>query len=149
MPNTADSICSTVGEIRSWGEPLYTLSFYLVEQNRPGSHLLIHWRTHAHGFAQKPNPVSIQWLGQPNRMHILLQYWNIPCPNTLVGSVSYFFILLKYSLFYYNNELYPSFLHCWSIPNLNIWGIAYLSTLLSNSQKPIQCWARIPILTHC
>ena len=43
----------------------------------------------------------------------------LPCPNTLVGRVCSLITLLKYSLFYYVVELYPTFLLCCAIPNPN------------------------------
>ena len=89
----------------------------LLEQSLLGLHLLIHWRTHTLGFCRKPNRISILWLGHPNAKHILFHYWSIASLNTLVGSIRYFIILLKYSLFYYIVELYPVILHCWAIPN--------------------------------
>ena len=50
----------------------------------------------------------------------ILHFRNIPSLNTLVGSVRYLITMLKNSLFLYNVELYPTFLHCWTIPNPNI-----------------------------
>ena len=108
-----------VGWAKSWGNRLYTLSYYIVEQSRLGSHLLIHWWTHWLGFSWKPNPISIRRLGHPNTNSLWLHYRSIPCLNTLVGSVRYLVTLLKYRLFHYNVEPYPTFLHCWVIPNPN------------------------------
>ena len=48
-----------------------------------------------------------------------LHYRNIPCLNTLMGSVRYLITLLKYSLFHYIVELYPDFLQCWAKPISN------------------------------
>ena len=63
------------------------------------------------------NPISTRWLAHPNPNSLLLQYRSIPCLNTLVGSGHYLITLLKYRLFHYIVELYPTFLHCWAIPN--------------------------------
>ena len=117
MPNNAESVYRKVGE--NWGDRFYTLSKYIVEKNLFRSHLLIHWRTHTLDFCRKPNPISIRWLGHPNPNSLLLHYRSIPCLKTLVGSVRYLITLLKYRLFHYIVELYPTFLHCWSIPNPN------------------------------
>ena len=154
---------------KNWGDRLFTLSYYIVEQSRLESHVLIHWRTHTYGFCRKPNPISIRWLGHPNPNSLILQYRSIPCLNKLVGSVRYLITLLEYRLFHYLVELYPTFLHYWAIPNPNTllkftlsqniaeqfsisihtelypilrhyWGIPYLITLLSNSQILIHCW---------
>ena len=38
---------------------LYTLSQCIGEQNQLGSHIIIHWRSYALGFCQKPNLISI------------------------------------------------------------------------------------------
>ena len=51
----------------------------------------------------------------PKKLH----YRNIPCLNILMGSVRYLITLLKYSLFHYIVELYPTFLQCWAIRNSN------------------------------
>ena len=150
---------------------LYTLSWYLVEQNRPKSHLSKHWRTHTLCFCRKPSSNSIQWLGHPIANHILLHCRRtIPCLNTLVGSVRYLFTLLKYSQIFsrlsfaqqvYIAELDPILTYCWGIPHVIIlqnnsqiqyinelspilthcWGRPYLNTLLSNSELLIPCWA--------
>ena len=148
-----------------------------MDQNCFGSHLIVHWRTHTVNFCRKANPMSIQWLGQPNPNPILLHYRSIPCLNTMLVSVRYLVTLLKYSLFniflrytqhFYKAELYPILTHFWGIaypitslsnsqfqyitelyPILtHCWGIAYLITLLSYSQ--IQYVTELyPILTHC
>ena len=104
----------------SWADRLVTLSYYLAEQNGLVLRVLTHWRTQTFSFGPKPNPISIRWLGHPNPNSLILHYRCIPCLNTLVGSVRYLIILLRYSLFYYIVELYPTFLHCWAIPNPNI-----------------------------
>ena len=70
-------------------------------------------------FAGSPTLISIWRLGHPNPNSLLLHYRCIPCLKTIVGSVRYVIILLKYSLFYYIVEHYQTFLHCWAIPNLN------------------------------
>ena len=49
----------------------------------------------------------------------ILHYRNLPCLNTLMGSVRYLITLLKYSLFHHIVELYPTFLQCWAILNSN------------------------------
>ena len=155
---------------KSWGNRFYTLSYYIAEESRLRSHLLIHWRTHALGFSRKPNHISIRWLGHPNPNSLLLHYRSIPCLNTLVGSVRYLITLLKYRLYHYIVELFPTLLHCWVVPNANTllrytlsyyiakqfpisiltelyptlrqnWGTRYLIILLSNSQLLILCWA--------
>ena len=41
-----------------------------------------------------------------------VHYRRTPFLNTLVGSVRYLTTLLKYRLFHYIVELYPTFLHC-------------------------------------
>ena len=38
---------------KSWNHRLYTLSKYILEQNRLGSHLLKHWQLHTLNFCQK------------------------------------------------------------------------------------------------
>ena len=63
------------------------------------------------------NPISIRWLGHPNPNSLLLHSRSIPCLDTLVGSGRYLITLLKCRLFHYIVELYPTFLHCWAIPN--------------------------------
>ena len=113
----------------SWDDPLYKLSYYIVEQNRLGLRRLIPWRTHALSFCRKRKSVSIQWLGLPNLNHILLHYVSITCCNTLVGNILSLFTLLKSSLFYYIAKLYPTFLHCCGMSNLN----TLLRYALSNS----------------
>ena len=97
---------------KSWADRLYTLSYYIVEQIRLGSHLLLHWRTHTLGCCRKPYHISFRWLGHPNPKSLLLHYRSIPCLNILVGSVGYLITLLKYSLFHYIVEVYPKNLHC-------------------------------------
>ena len=52
---------------------------------------------------------------------------NIPCLNTLVRSVRYLIILLKYTLHYYSVELYPALLQCCCI--------LYHKTLLGFTQS--------------
>ena len=63
---------------------------------------------------EKFNRISTQWLGQPNPYHTILHYRSIPCLNTLLDNVCFF-----YSLLHYIVELYTKFLHCWAIPNPN------------------------------
>ena len=138
MPTNEDSVYTKVGEnFRCW---LYTLSHNIVEQNRLGSQLLKHWRTHTFSFCRKPNHISIQWLKHPKQNHILLQSRSIPCLKILVVSLGYLITLLNHTLFYYIVELYPILTHCWGKP--------YLITLLSNSQ--FQYIAELyPILANC
>ena len=95
---------------KSWEDRLYRLSWYIVEQNRLGSHLLIHWRINTFGFCRKPNFISILRLGCPNPDHFLLHY-EVYRLNTLVDSVRYLVALLKYTLFNYIVEVYPVRLH--------------------------------------
>ena len=83
------------------------------------SHLPMHWRTYTLDFCRKRNSISIQWLGHPNPNHVLLHHRKITSLRTLVGSVRYLITLLEYSLFYYIVKLYPTFLHCWPMPNRN------------------------------
>ena len=116
-PKNVETIWRKVGAI--WGDRPYTLSNYIVEQSRLGSHILLHWRTHTLSFCRKPNPISFRWLGFPNPNSLLLHYRSIPCLNILVGSVGYLITLLKYSLFHYIVEVYPKILHCWALPNPN------------------------------
>ena len=138
MPTKANSICTKVRE--NFRRRLYTISYYTVEQNRLGSKLLKHWRTHTLSFCPKPNHISIQWLIHPNPNYILLQYQSIPCLKTLVVILRYLITLQKYILFYYIVELHPTLKHCWGIP--------YLFTMLSNSQ--FQYIAELyPVLVHC
>ena len=112
------------------------LSYYIVEQNLFGSHLLIHWRTHTLGFCQKRDPIWIKWLGNPNPNHIWLHYRSITSLNTLLGSVPYPITLLKYSLFFFNLLSYTQLFHNAELcPSLtHFWGIPYPITLQSNSQ---------------
>ena len=117
MSNNVESICRKDSENGS--DRLFTLSYYIVEQNRLESHVLIHWRTHTFGFCGKPNPISIRWLGHPNPNSLFMHYRSIPSLNTLVGSVRYLITLLKYRLFHYIVELHPTFLLCWAIPDPN------------------------------
>ena len=70
-------------------------------------------------FCRKPNLNSIQWLGHPIAIHLFVHYQNTPCLITLVGSLRYPITLLKYRLFYWIVELYPTLLHCWAILNPN------------------------------
>ena len=98
---------------------LFTLSYYIVEQSRLWSHLLIHWQTHTLGSCPKANPISIGWLGHPNPNPTFLHYRSIPCLNTLVGSVRYLIALMMYSMFYNNAWLDSTLLHCLAIPNPN------------------------------
>ena len=115
MSNNAESNARRTE--KNWCDWLFTLSYYIAEQHGLQLHVLIYWRTHTFGFCQKPNPISIRWLGHPNPNSLLLHYRSIPCLNTLLGSVLHLFTLLKYSLFDYIVELYPTILHCWAIPN--------------------------------
>ena len=87
-------------------------------------------------------PISIRWLASPNPNSLLFHYRRIPCLNTLVGSGRYLITLLKYRLFHYIVELYPTFLHCWAIPNPNTLSRYTLPYYIaSNSQILIHCWA--------
>ena len=142
-----------------WGDRLYTLSYYSVEQSRLGFQLLIHWRTHTLGFCWKPNPISIRWLGHPNPNSLISHYRSIPCPNTLVGSVCDLITLLKYSLFHYIVEFYPTCLHCWAIHNPNTlfrYTLSYYiakhfsttDTLLTYTKSKYNSKIE-PILLHC
>ena len=144
---------------KSWGDRLYTLSYYIVEQNRLGFQLLIHWRTHSLGFCRKPNHISIRWLGHPNPNSLISHSRSIPCLNTLVGSVRDLVTLLKYSLFHYIVEFYPTCLHCWAIHNPNTllrYTLSYYiakhisttDTLLSFTQS-CHIVKIEPILLHC
>ena len=138
MLTNADSIYRKVGEkFRRW---LYTLSHYIVEQNRLGPHLLKHWRIHTFNFCRKRSHISIQWLRHPNPNHKLLQCRSIPCLITLVGILHYLLTLLNCTLFCYIIEPYSIPTHCWGTP--------YLITLLSNSE--FQYIAEMnPFLGHC
>ena len=71
-----------------------------------------------------------------------LLYRNIPCLNTLMvvyatlllcWSTACFISLLSFTQLFYNAELNLFLAHCWGIP--------YLITLPSNTQKLIHCWA--------
>ena len=111
-----------------------------MEQNRLASHLIIRWRTHTLGFCCKPNLISIPWLGHPNPYHKITHHRSKLCLIALVGSVGFFTTLLKYSLFSYIVDFYPTFLHCWIIANPN--------TLLRYSLS--YCFAKqFPISIQC
>ena len=100
------------------------------------------WECLQEGGWKLSNPISIRWLGHPNPNSLLLHYRSISCLNTLVGSGLYLITLLKHRLFHYIVELYPTFYIAELWPMLiHCWGIPYLITLLSNSQKLIHCWA--------
>ena len=120
---------------------IHTLSQGIAEQNQLGSHIIIHWRSYALGFARKLKRLPCWRLGHPNPYHTLLHSGNIPClNNTLVGNVRYHITSLKYTLPCYSVELYPALIHCSGKLNLN--------TLLGYTQTQ-QIAELYPILLHC
>ena len=92
-------------------------------------------------FLPNAQPYRNFWLGHPNPNHIISHYRSVPF-NTLVVSVRYLFTLLKYTLFYYIVEQYPTFLHCCAIPNPNTF-LRYTLYCFIAEQFPfsIHCWA--------
>ena len=110
--------------------------------------LTVKWWIHVfHGFSEfECQKMLGLYAGRwPKKLH----YRSIPCLITLVGSGRYPITLLKYRLFHYIVELYPTFLHCWTIPNpKTCWDIPYLFTWRSNSQLLIHCRA-IPNFNTC
>ena len=64
------------------------------------------------------SPIVPQFFDPDNQIQTIHYFFTeVYRLNTLVGSVGYLLTLLKYTLFLYNEELYPTFLHCWAIPN--------------------------------
>ena len=98
---------------------LYTLSKCFGKQNQLGLHILIHWRSYALGFCEKPKRISSQGMGHPNANHTLKHCGKIPCLKTLVGTAHYLISSLRYTLPYYSVEPQPTIIHCWAIPNHN------------------------------
>ena len=95
------------GSTRYYNTSSNTISSHRASQDIVG---LIH-SIHSF-FCQKPELISSQELGHPNPYDTLLHCGSLPCLSTLVGSVRYLIILLKYTLHYYSVEFYPTFLHC-------------------------------------
>ena len=62
--------------------------------------------------------------------------------STLVGSVRYLITFLKYTLFYYIVQLYPTISHCWAIANPNTF-LRYTPSYYIAEHFPISihCWA--------
>ena len=106
---------------------LYTLSQCNAEKNQLGLHNIIHCWSYALGFCWKLKLVSKQGLGHSNPYHTLTHFGRTPCLSTLLGSVPYPIILLRYTLAYYSVQLYPALTHCC--------GILYFNTLLGYTQS--------------
>ena len=76
-------------------------------------------RMHAGRWVKIEQPYLNSMTRTPKSKLFILHYRSIPCLNTLVGIGRYLITLLKYRLFHYIVELYPTFLHYWAIPNPN------------------------------
>ena len=142
MPNFAESVCRKVDE--NWATlsqfddsdiQIQTLYYWITEAYPVLIHcwvadsiLLLCWST----------ACFITLLSYPTILH----WCAIPNPNTLLRYTLSFYIAEQF-LKAIITEPYPILTHCWGIP--------YLITLLSNSQKLIHCWAtpnRITLLRH-
>ena len=161
MPNNAESVHRKVGE--KWATlshfddsntQIQTLYYSITEAYPFWIHwwvvdaiLLLCWIiacfitllsfTH-HFYTAELYPIPINCWGIPNLVtllgnsQILIHCWVIPNPNTL----------LRYSLSQNIAEQFPISIHTELYPILtHFWGLPYLITLLSNSQKLIHCWA--------
>ena len=127
---------------RNWGDRLYTLSYYIVEQT--GSDLtswyidgLIHSI-----FAGSPtlsqfddSDTQIQTLYHitTGAYPALIHWWVVYGISLLCWSTACFITLLSFTQQFYIAELYPNLTHSWGRP--------YLITLVSKWQKLIHYWA--------
>ena len=110
---------------------LHTLSYYIVERNQLGLHIILRWRSYALyalSFCRKLKLISRT--SAPK---------SIPYIVTLPKLTLSYYIGEECTLSYYFADVYAALSLCCAIPNN--------TTLLSYSTS-IPWWA-IPIITHC
>ena len=124
---------SNMHKIKWWTLVSYGISWF-VYQKMP--------RMHAGRWVKIEQPYLNSMTRTPKSKLFIIALPKQPCLNTLVGSGRYLNTLLKYRLFHYIVELYPTFLPCWAIPNPNTLSRCTLSYYMAKHfPNTNTCWA--------